>query len=372
MVEMMVSLVVFGVVMALGLSFLAVQTRGFRLGLDEMSVMQTLRYALGTLEQDIQTAGTNVTSGQPEMVYAGSDVIAFNADYVTPLRNDPFAVFYDPDVEPEAGSSLPVSRQIAIPGTSFVYPDTTYMEGATRGPAETLILFFEADTATGRDDDFALYRQVNDGDPQLVATNLLAPTTGNFFEYYTVGDTAAESVAGSSLPLRHSATIHGSAADTGAVARIDSIRAVRFNLRATNGKEGAEERTAELTRMVLLPNVGFGTLETCGSPPILGTGISATVVMVDGAPAVDLAWAPSTDEGGGEGDVVRYVLYRREAGTGAFDEPYLSIPAGETSYTYQDADVEPGVTYDYAVAAQDCTPTLSSLSPAASAVIPST
>jgi len=165
--------------------------------------------------------------------------------------------------------------------------------------------------------------------------------------------------------------IHGSPADTGSAAQIDSIRAIRFNLKATNGKDGTDERTAQLTRLVLLPNVGFGTLETCGSRPILGTSISADVVTVDGAPAVDLSWGRSTDEAGGEADVVRYVLYRREAGFSDWGEPYLSIPAGETTYTYQDADVEPGTTYEYSVAAQDCTPTLSSRSSAVSATIPS-
>ena len=86
---------------------------------------------------------------------------------------------------------------------------------------------------------------------------------------------------------------------------------------------------------------------------------------------MDLAWDASTDEGGGEDDIVRYVLFRRETSETTWDEPYLSIPAGESTYTYQDADVEPGTSYRYAIAAQDCTPTLSSMSPGVDVTIPS-
>ncbi len=372
MMELMVSLLVFGVVMTISLSFLQVQNRGFRLGLDHMSVLQTLRYSLGALEQDIQTAGTNVAPGQPEVVYAGANVFAFNADYATRRRDDPFAVFYDPDLELLASYSVTKGRKFAIPTTSFLYPDTTYPGGAGgRSPAETITFFFVPDTTTARSDDYALYRQVNDDDPQVVSRSLLATSGVPFFRYYRTSESNVDSISNGLLPLRHTQTIHGSPGDTGVVALVDSIRAVRVTLTATNGKTGELERTAVLTRIIRMPNLGFGVLETCGSPPILGTGLAATVVTVDGAPAVSLTWGRSTDEGGGENDVVRYVLYRRAAGATGWDEPYLSIPAGETGYTYTDADVAPGESYEYALAAQDCTPTLSSISSAVSVSIPS-
>lgn len=371
LVELLVSLGMFGVIMTVALSFLQVQNRGFRIGLDRMTVLQTMRYSLGVLEQDVQTAGTNVVAGQPEIVYAGPSMIAFNADYATRRRNDPFAVYYDPDVEPVAAFSVTKGRKFALPGTSFIYPDTTYAGGGTgRSPAETLVFFFGADTTTGRSDDFSLFRQVNDGDPQLVASNLLATSGEPFFRYYKESSAGVDSILPGFLPLFHSEPTHGSPSDTGAVALIDSIRAVRVTLTATNGKVGDQERTAVLTRLIRLPNVGFGTLETCGSPPILGGGISAALVTLDGAPAVNLTWGRATDEGGGENDVVRYVLYRRLASETSWDEPYLSIPAGETNYTYVDADVEPGESYLYALAAQDCTPTLSTLSSSVPVTIP--
>jgi prepilin-type N-terminal cleavage/methylation domain-containing protein len=370
LVELLVSLLTFAIIMTISLSFLQVQTRGFHIGLDRMAALQTLRYSLGTLEQEIQTAGTNVPPGQPELVYAGPNMMVFNSDLVTRQKKDPFAVYYDPDVEQVASISVPRGRRFQLPGTSYVYPDTTYISGGGRSPAETILFFFTPDTLTGRTDDYALFRQVNDGDPQLVTSNLLPTGDEPFFRYYVEGGSGLDSLPPDTLPLYHLAGVHGSPADTGAAALVDSIRAVRVTLTATNGREGDQERTAVLTRMIRLTNVGFGTLETCGSPPILGTTLSAAVVTVDDAPAVRLTWDKATDEGGGENDVVRYVLYRRLDSESEFDEPYLSIPAGEASYTYVDGDVEEGESYAYAVAVQDCTPTLSELSSSVSVTIP--
>ncbi|MFC1662457.1 hypothetical protein ACFL3S_13555, partial [Gemmatimonadota bacterium] len=114
---------------------------------------------------------------------------------------------------------------------------------------------------------------------------------------------------------------------------------------------------------------GFQTIQVCGSRPILGGGISvALVTLPEGEPAVDLSWNQATDEGGGESDVVRYVIYRRETSSSDWGDPYLSIPAGKASYSYQDANVEAGAVYKYGLAAQDCTPSLSSI--AASPAVP--
>jgi prepilin-type N-terminal cleavage/methylation domain-containing protein len=371
LIELLVSLAIFGVIMTIAMSFLQVQTSGFRNGLERITVLQTLRYSLSVLEQDVQTAGTNTADGQPELVYAGSDVIAFNSDYATRLSSDPFAVFFDPDLEEESSASITKERKITFPGTAFSYPDSTYPSGAPdRSPAETIILFFAADTTTTRTDDYVLYRQVNDGDPQEVTRNLLETPDQPFFRYLRYSDAGLDSIPDGSLPIAHTVATHGSQADTGRVAMADSVRAVRVTLTATNGLSGEDERTAVLTRIINMPNVGFGRLETCGSAPLLGSQLALTLVAVEGAPAVSLSWPRATDEGGGENDVVRYVLYRRLASDPAWNEPYLSIPAGGVQYTYVDANVVPGTTYAYALAAQDCTPTLSGLSPTVQINVP--
>jgi hypothetical protein len=371
-VELVVSLTVFGAVMTIALSFLQVQNQGFRKGLDYMSSVQSLRYAVGSLERDIQTAGTNLVPGQPEVVYAGEAIMAFNSDYATRAKADPFAVFFDPDLEDGVVNTWVRSQRETLPGTNFVYPDSTYMNDAGRpGPAETLIFFFSPDTETTREDDYALFRQVNAQEPELVAKNLLRVEGEPFFRYLIETDTGVDSIPDGLLPLTHEVPIHESQAGTGRVSMVDGIRAVRVTLMATNGKLGEQERTSKVTRIVRMPNMGFGLLDICGSRPGLGTVLSAAVsVAGTGETVVDLTWGRSTDDGQGENDIVRYVIWRRLAGSANWDEPYLSIPAGGDNYIYQDADVAMGETYEYALAAQDCTPNLSSMTTAPSVTIP--
>lgn len=368
-VELMVSLLVFGFIMTAALSFLSIQNKGFRTGMDRMSSLQTIRYVLQSLETGVQTAGINMVPGQPELVVAHEGALAFNADYASNVKNDFFAVYYDPDAP--AGQVTALRTSITIPLTSFHYPDTAYTTaGGTRAPAELLIFYFTPDTSTSRADDFALYRQVNDADPEVVARNILRTESEPFFRYFRDSDVALDSIPDSSLPLYHSAAIHLGAADTGQSALIDSIRAVRVSLTATNGKEGELERTAQLTRIIRMPNVGFGTLEMCGGPPILGTPIVADVVDLGGDEyAVDLTWGQAVDEAAGEQDVVRYVIYRRTPSEGGWGDPYLSIPAGEASYTYRDAAVSKTDVWMYGLAAQDCTPRLSEIESTGSVTI---
>ena len=49
--------------------------------------LQNIRYAYQTLEIDLTTLGSNVPAGQPAMVLADDDVIAFTGDYTSNLVN---------------------------------------------------------------------------------------------------------------------------------------------------------------------------------------------------------------------------------------------------------------------------------------------
>ncbi|MGD2123188.1 MAG: type II secretion system protein [Gemmatimonadota bacterium] len=370
--ELMVSLMLFGVAMTAALSFLQIESQGFRKGLDYMSSTQTLRQAVGVLEKNLQTAGTNLSVGQPGIVFANEDVLAFNADYATKTPSDPLAVFFDPDLEERAAVAWQKSQKATIPRTSFQYPDITY-PGPTGlpGTAETLIFYFEPDLKTPREDDFALLRQVNAEDPKLVARNLLRVKGEPFFRYLTQGTSGLDSVPPSLLPLAHEVSAQGSQADLERPRLVDSIRAVRLTLSATNGGEGEEERISEITRIVLMPNTGFGRRDSCGRKPILGANLSAALqVSGTGEAIVKLRWGRSADEGQGEDDIVRYVLWRRSAGSYDWEDPYLSVPAGQDEYVYEDRDLVMGRTYEYAIAAQDCTPALSSFSVSSFVTVP--
>jgi hypothetical protein len=125
-----------------------------------------------------------------------------------------------------------------------------------------------------------------------------------------------------------------------------------------------------LTRLVRLPNAGLAVKLTCGDMPLFGSALVATPGTAGGAPIVSLSWGAATDETGGEKDVVRYVVWRRLQADPDWGDPYLSIPAGNPTYVYSDASLTSGETYVYAVAAQDCTPSLSPLSISNVVVIP--
>lgn len=372
LIELMVALTIFAVVISVSVAFMAQQNAAFQESIRRLVALRNLRYAVTTLSQDLEALGTNVPDLQPSLYYADADVIVFSADYATNVADDPFAVFYDPDAP--SGQVRAPSGGFSIPNAAVSFPDTTYesVPGVT-SPAEVILFFMAADTSTSRTDDHILFRQVNGNDPEPVARNLLRNGSEPFFSYERLandgtGEVALSALPDSLVPIHHAAVVHMSPADTARSALADSIRAVRVRFRATNGIEGDEEAVVAVDRLIPLPNAGFGMLATCGSAPILGVGLSASVVTLGtGEPAVNLSWNPAVDEAGGETDVVRYVIWRREAGSTNWGDPFRAIPAGAASYSYQDAAVTPATAYEYALAAQDCTPTLSG--PAASPVV---
>ena len=375
LVELLISLVVFSAVMAGTLGFLRSQGRAMSLGSDRMNAVQNLEFALTTMQQRLRAAGANLPDAQPALIYAGTNVVAFNADFATNLPNDPFAVYYDPDVPAGAVTALTKAQSITLPLTTVAYPDTSYLIGGINSPAETIIFFVAPDSSTPRADDYALFEQVNGGPPSLVSRNIIGSPATVYFEYYRLtrvgGAISLDSLPAASLPLRHSVPIHFALADTGAAAVIDSVRGIRVTFTVSNGQSGKAERRYTLVRFMELPNVGIATRRTCGDAPILGTTLTATgITQVDGTPAVRLAWNPATDEYGGEKDVVQYVIWRKRITDVTWGTPYLSLPAGSPTYLYDDAAVTSGVTYQYQLAAADCTPSSSPTTTSAPVTIP--
>lgn len=377
-VELLIVMVIFGIIVTGALGFMAAQSKAFYRGADKLTALQNLRFSLDRLETDVQTAGTNLVPGQPWLLYLGTDVIAFNADYATNIANDIGAVFYDPGAPTGAVSAL--QSPVTVYGTSFQAGDTTYTQtgGTINSPGETIQFYFAADTSTSRTDDYALYRRVNRAPPELVARNLLKQGSEPFFRYFWNQKDPGQplqfdSVADTSLPWAHIAKDHGGVADTGVSAAMDQMRAVRVTVRATNGMTGPDERIADLSRVIVMRNAGIEKLQSCGDTPILGAvafNASATDPDGDGTFQVDLTWNPATDESMGEQDVISYTIWRMAAADTAFGDPYLSIPAGQPNYTYSDQSVTSGDSYTYRIAAKDCTPTVSSQSQAGPVAVP--
>jgi hypothetical protein len=106
--------------------------------------------------------------------------------------------------------------------------------------------------------------------------------------------------------------------------------------------------------------MGMKQLKICGGPPVLGTALAAANVVVGGVNQVRLTWGQAFDENSGEKDVIRYVVWRRKT-TDVYGDPLTSVAAGQANYTYFDNQgLLPATTYEYRLAAQDCSPKLSS------------
>ena len=364
--ELIIALGIFSVLLVTTLGFYRQQGKAFTSGNQRMTLMQNLRYGINALEQNLRTAGIGVPAKQPVVVYAGERVFSFNADYATNRPGDLFAVYKDTTLANLSVSSLTPSRRITLPGTGFAYPDSAYYEGAGLSQAETITFFFALDASTSRMDDYILYRQVNDGSPEVIARSLLQADRP-FFTYSVLHEDGEGSpvteVPLAYLPGAHTRAIHGSPADTGLVAGVDSIRAVRVTYAATNGFEDERENTREITRLIRLPNAGMATQRTCGNRPLLGTTLAAVGVKATATTPghILLSWGQATDEKTGERDVLRYVIWRKRNSETGWGDPMVSIPPGATSYTYQDFTATKAQKYDYALAAQDCTPQFSSL-----------
>jgi prepilin-type N-terminal cleavage/methylation domain-containing protein len=369
LIELIVALALFTIILTAALGFYRQQGIAFTKGNERSAVMQNLRYALNTLEQEIRTAGIGVPFQQPVIVYAGENVLAFNADYASNLENDFFAVYSDRRFPAGAVSALTKARRITIPTTQFAYPDTSYFAGSGNSPAETIIFFFVPDSASERTDEFVLYRQVNDMAPDVVARGLLR-TEHPFFTYYVLdhGRSGAPlvEVPNQFLPAAHTVAIHGSPADTGLVAGVDSARAVRVSFGAVHRARGETEAVRTVSRLIRLRNMGLDAPRTCGNRPILGRPVSAIAIQPSGSEAgyVRLEWAAAVDEVTGEQDVMRYVIWRSTSETAPWGDPLASVAAGSETYVYEDRAAEPGIRYWYALAAQDCTPQFSDMSTA--------
>ncbi len=221
LVEMMLALLVFSFVMGATLAFLKAQSRGFALGSERVSMYQNTRYILNEMEKDLRTAGAGTTDAQPQLIYASNTVVAMNANYWTNTAGDVFAVYYNPDAPDSTVLALTQSQKYTLPGTSFGYPDTSYLVSGLNSGAETIIFYFALDTTTARTDDYLLYRKINVSAPEVVARNILQTGTTPFLQYYRqitpLGSPASIVLhSAAALPLMHSVKIHLSPGDTGA------------------------------------------------------------------------------------------------------------------------------------------------------------
>jgi len=382
--EVMIALVVFGVIMTAAFSFLLSQSRGFRSMATRSAQIQSGRFGRDIMRQELRTAGTNVTDVQPMVVYASDSVFAFNSDLTTNrLDSAQFtgAVYVDTYATNAEVGAIMLSDAVTIPGSApgFTYPLADYSAIAgTNGEAETVIFRFTRDSTSSKTGAVMLVRQVNGGTGEIIATGLRKAGTTPFFRYwydpsrYNSELTDLDTVPRQWLPLAKNVFARGVTPDTGTAisTRIDQVRGVEVTYELTRPTNG---QASVVRYMVPMPNTAVDRqARACGRPPIVPSAPSAT--WQPDSNAVMLSWPRAIDDGSGEADAVRYVVWRRVTGGAAWGEPLVtvSVVGGTPTYRYKDGGVDRGFgrSYQYGIAVQDCTPNLSNLAASASVVVP--
>jgi prepilin-type N-terminal cleavage/methylation domain-containing protein len=368
LVEMMIALVVLGVIMGSALTVMRSQSRNFRLGGSKMELTQNIRYTLSTLDRVLRTAGSGVANNQPMLVYADSNTVVINANFASDIQ-DGNAVYINPNLPLGAALAMTTATPVNIPYTAINYPFANYFWGAaTPSRAETIMFFFRPDSTTADPTDYILFQRVNSTPAEMVARNIRHyPGRPFFFDYFTevtdaLGNKTLQQVtyarvAPQRLPVYHSVS-HGVPADINNAALADSIRTIRVNVVITNGITTADSTSRTVSTTIGLPNNGLVQSQTCGNTPVLTSALTATSPNPG---EIRLQWNPSGDETAGELDVNQYNIYYKLAGAPTW-QTYQSVSAGQPAYDItSSALITSGLSYDWAVAAQDCTPAESPL-----------
>lgn len=371
LVEMLITMIILAGVTGATVSFFRSQNQSFLDASRRLDALQNARFAISQVERELRTLGAGVAGQQPMLVYGGNDVIAFNTDYVeNDSTNFRWAVYYNPNVNASSVDAWPQSSAGTLPNTSFSYPPVTYRQAnGALSPAETHIFWLTPDGTTTRTDDYVLMERTNDQPGDIVSRNILQMGTKPFFEFFlarrltTGADTLLITPSGNLPLIRIPLTSSMTTTDSADATRPDSIQAIRMNFRVTNGLSGTSERLRDVSSVVALPNNGLPSASVCGRSPFPAGTLSAVQDTIPGSGRVKLSWAASPDQEAGELDVWQYVIYRRVAGAPLWEDPVMNLGkvAGASTYTVTLGGNTPGVTYNFGVSAQDCTPAVSTM-----------
>jgi hypothetical protein len=339
-----------------------------------LEAQEGARFAVTTLDRDLRVAGVGVVDEQPLLVEAANTAIVFNADLISVTPGDPGSVYVDTSADTSMTSVMNSASKLALPELPTVfYPESTYVQSSgIRSGAETIAYYLQHDSTSSLSNEYVLYRRVNATTPEIIARSILYNTGDTVFRYFKIDTTGAvTAVPMTSLPLYHKAVIHGSAADTGKYAIVDSIMSVTATFKSFYQDPHTDSIVIRpITTQIRIMNAMLIRRTTCGDPPIGVTPSFTTSVAGAEVPFVQLTWNASTDDGGGENDVITYAIYRRLSSATSFDQPFASVPAGSSTYTFTDNNVSPGDSWVYGVSAQDCTPSSSSIGTTSTVVVP--
>lgn len=364
--ELLLSITLTIAVFSAAVPFFSLQMRQLQQDLGRSDAQQTARFAQNMVDRELRNIGIATTPmnpgagiprNQPKIVLAHAFAVTFNSNLVANDTIDMNAVYYDPNVPAALTTALPAASMIQLPLTARPYPDLVYRDNVgALSTAETVSYWASIDSTSGQPDEYVMFRRVNDGPVAVVARGIRVPAGQPLFSYRRViGTGAVANVPNGSLPIHWD--------DVSQIA--DSIRSVQLEVRGVfrgynlNNKATTYERYVKT--QTNLANIGLSQRNSCGDVP-LNSGVPvATIVTVSGATErVRIAFSASGDEASGEKDVERYAIFRRLVGD-LWEDPLAVVGKSGGPYLWEDFDIQFGNTYQYGVAAQDCSPANSSI-----------
>lgn len=374
--EMIYSMALFLAVLGMSTQLFRNQARSVSATSGRLNSQQNSRFALSNLDRDLRVVGVGVVDAQPLLVQASALAITFNADLVALDTGDLGAVYINPNADSASAGVWRKAARLFLPTSTTQYPDTDYFQGSgVPSNAETISYWLSRDSTSSHSNEYILFRRVNARPAAVVARGIIYNTGDTIFQYFKA-DTAGvlSPVAPGTLPLIHTARIHGAGNDTGKSALTDSIRQVKVQFTSVyHDPRTGQDVLRRMQSTIHLMNAGLIHHSTCGNAPL---DFTASAVSVLASPPsipethVRITWTPSTDDNAGEHDVERYAIYRRLSSEPSFDQPIASVPAGALSYSFKDFDVTTGQTWIYGITAQDCTPMSSPMVSTSAVVVP--
>jgi type II secretory pathway pseudopilin PulG len=373
--EMLIATVLMLFVFAMVIPFMRAQTWQIGVSAGRLDALQNARFSQNAIDRELRIAGVGTTPNQPMLVMAGPMAVTFNADLATTDSTDPDAIYFDRYMDTLSRGALPTTRSITLPLSAVSYPLANYQSApGVMGNAETVSYWLSLDSTSTLANTYVLWRRANDQPATAVSTGIYVAPGKTFFQYFKIDQTtgALDSIPFAKLPLVHTVAQHATVADTGAASLIDSLRAVTMNVVGIyhDPQMGAIYRTVSTTTKLL--NVGLlNNQRVCGPAPLPIPAAPVATVYGTTPDSVTLTWSASPDQNGGLESVQRYLIYRQTGGVLQTD-PAADVPAGLTTYEWHEPDFATMTagSWQYAVIAQDCTPTNSTLTLSNSITLP--
>ncbi len=362
-IEMMIAILLTVLVFAITVPFFRLQTNAVDVSAGRLDALQNARYAQNAIDRELRLAGG--VTGQPVIVQASPFAITFNVDLVSRMVNDPNSIYLDPSADSLSTESWEPGRAKTLPTSAKLYPPTLYADAnGVQSSAETVSYMVYLDGTSGRSDLYILYRRINDRDSVVIARNLWIPSDTNyFFHYYKTDATGVITlIPQATLPIYWDA----------ANAPADSIRVVEMRIAGLyrNVKKATDVIKTVYHKTRLL-NAGMLHERTCGAPPLGPPSVTAQkdTNNLGQLTDIDVTWTRSLEELGGEKDVATYLVLRRLTTLTDWEVLGNLVANGSASYTFLDTNFQIG-TWIYGVVAQDCSPANSSITSAATLIIP--